>query len=212
MTAIAAPKVSDHELDAAVEHLRNLYKQHTLSYAVMTGQYIVDKFYDGSFADARDRNAEKHFKLNELIEKRGQQLQDLDLSTRSIQRYVAATDVWNGLPEHTRVQLRITHLDRLAGVADVEERKRLAHDAATMQWTGEQTALAIADYRKKLRGNKKKAGPKVKPAVLKAAAALHRDAKALRKLHGAASKLSAAHRAILSTEMAGIHAALGGLS
>ncbi len=209
---ISATMVTDNELDAVIQHLRTLYKQHSLSYAVATGQFIVDKFYNGDFTSARDRNATNHFKFNELIERRSSELRDLDLNVRSLSRYVAATEVWNELPEHTRAQLRIAHLDRLAMVGDIDERKRLAHEAATMHWTAEQTGLAVADYKKKQRGHKKKAGPKLKPAVLKAAMALHRDAKALRKLHGAAANLNELHKTQLALEMLGIQKALAGLA
>lgn len=56
----------------------------------------------------------------------------LDLAPATLRRYLQATEVWHGLAEDVRSRLGVDHMQRLSAVADTDARKRLAHDAVTM--------------------------------------------------------------------------------
>lgn len=180
--------VTDEELDHAIDHLRHLNKQYSIAYAIETADYLVKIFYQGDYALARDRDPHKHAAFEELLERRQKELAEIDLTPRTLRRYIAAGDVWHGLPEKTREQLGVAHLEKLAAVQDVKERKQLAHNAATMHWTREQTAKAVKDLKKKERGGKKKPGRKVKPKAVKAVVALKHAIGQVQKLHYEAKK------------------------
>ncbi len=99
------------------------------------------------------------------------------------------------------------HLAGLAAVVDPEKRQELAHDAATLRWTGEQVRLAVADQKTKARGGKAKPGRKEKPALLKAAVPARA---ALRKLAGPqAVARSPNHQAELRAVLAEVYAIAG---
>ena len=135
---------------------------------------------------------------------------ELDLSGRTLHRYIAATEFSRSLPDHVRAQLGLDHLQKLAAVPDATVRNRLAHDAATMHWTRDQVGIAVAEYKASLRHGKK-VGRKEKPAVLKSATALRAAVKHLMRLHGAANQLSPAHRAVLQSDLLAVRDALDGL-
>lgn len=184
---------TDDELDHAIAHFRHLNKQYAIAYAVETADYVVKHFYQGDYALARDRDPTKHTAFEELLLRRKDDLADLDLSPRTLRRYIAAGDVWHGLPEATRSHLGVSHLESLAAIANKDERKRIAHDAATMHWTRQQTAVKVKDFKKQERGGKKKPGRKAKPNALKEVVALRHAIKQVHKGHSAAKKLGEAH-------------------
>ena len=172
MATDLVPTASDTQLDAAIAHLKSLNRHAFLQYAVSVGQYFVNHFHDGDHAAALAAGSDKQGGIQALVSRRRAELQDLDLTGRTLRKYVAATVVWQGLPEQTRAKLGIDHLERLAAVGDVVERKKLADDAATMQWTLVQVATAVRQFQKEQRGGGKKRGRKEKPKALKLAVAL----------------------------------------
>lgn len=202
--AIQAATLTDDDLDRAVRHLRTLHKAHAVGLAIAVGEFVVREFYDGDFAAARSRDPGKHARFQQLLIRRGQELADLSLPGRTLRRCVAASDVWRGLPEESRSRLGVTHLETLAAVPNADERKRLAHEAAAMHWTGEQVQLAVKDLKRQERGEKRKPGRKTKPQVLKAAVAAHAELRRLYELRSAAVHLDGSH----ATEYAGLLASL----
>ncbi len=203
--------LSETDLDHVVAHLRQLYKKYSLAHAVEVGHYLVDHFFGGDYSAARANDRSKGQSLRDLCLRRRQELADLDLSLSTLQRYITASDTWRTLPEQTRERLGLAHLRTLAAVSDLPERQHLAHEAAALHWSREQTALAVAEWKQSQRSGKKKAGRKPQPAVVRAAAAVHAAVRALVKLQGAAASLSPAHRAAYAKEVAAAQAVLAGL-
>jgi len=186
---------SDAELDSAIAHLRSLNRRAFLEYVLQVGQFLVDRFFGGEFAAVHSFAANKAHSFAALLTRRRAELAELNLSGATLRNYIAATEAYASLPQQTRAKLGLDHLRRLAAIKDVAERKRLGHDAATMQWTREQTTTAVRDAKRAQRIGKKKPGPKSRPAVVRAARAMHASIKALFKLQGAASRLEDGHRA-----------------
>lgn len=206
-----AHTLTETDLDHVVAHLRQLYKKYSLAHAIEVGQYLVDHFFAGDFAAARATDRGKDQSLRDLCLRRRQELADLDLSLPTLQRYITASDTWRTLPEQTRERLGLAHLRSLAAVSDLPERQHLAHEAAALHWSREQTALAVAEWKQNQRSGKKKLGRKPQPAVVRAAAAVHTAVRALVKLQGAAASLSPAHRAAYARELEAARAILAGL-
>jgi hypothetical protein len=138
---------TDKHLDAAIARL-NALNQHTfLAYAIEAGTYLVQHFFEGDFAATHDHRNSKQQSFNALLERRADELAELGLSARTLRNYMAAAEVWNTLPETTRSRLGLQHLQQLSAVTDITERKRLAHDAATMKWTRQQVAVAVSEFK-----------------------------------------------------------------
>jgi hypothetical protein len=171
--------VSEEELDRAIKSLRALHRAHSVAHAVSVGRTIVELFYGGDYAAARSRDPSRHARYRALVQRRPDELADLALPDRNLRRCVAASDVWQGLPESVRSKLAILHLEGLAAIQDSEIRKEMAAEAASLEWTGDQVKKAVADQKRKARGEKRKPGRKKKPAVLKTAGAARASLKKL---------------------------------
>lgn len=194
--------------DRVVGHLRTLQRTAFLGHAIAVGEYIVAEFFGGDFAAVHDKAHDKQLSFQDFLAARQEQLTDLDLPPTTLRTYIAAAEVARDLPEHVASKLGLVHLRQLAIVKDVPERKRLAHEAAGMQWTRQQLAVAVQDWRKAQRHGKRKPGPKPRPAVLQAAASARLAVRKLHKLHGAAGHLDEAHRMVLLVELAAMRKAL----
>lgn len=211
MSNLATATPTDAELDAAIAHLRSLNHGAFLQYVVTVGEFLVARFLGGNLAAIHDQDPFKAHSLQELVTRRRHELAELDLSVSTLRRYLAATEVWHALPAHTRAQLSLENLSRLGVVKEPEIRKKLAHDAAAMQWSSAQMGVAVQEYKQEKRGGKKKTGRKHKPTVIKAAVALHAAARKLHGLHGAASSLGDAHRLEFDAQVAAAMKVLQGL-
>lgn len=209
-TTVLAPALTDAELDRAIAHLRTLNRQAFLQYVISVGNYLVKEFFGGDFSAVHDQNPNKQRSFVELLSRRTAELKEIDLSANTLRRYMAATEVWHGLPQHVRNRLGVEVMQRLAVIPNGPDREKLAHDAAEMQWTREQAAAAVRDY-KAAKVHGKRRGPKVKPDVLKKAVAVHRAVRELTRLHGAAESLGVAHRATFVNEIEAAILALGRL-
>lgn len=194
MSSILVASANSPDLEAAITHLRTLNRRAFLSYAIEVGQYLVNHFFDGNFAAVHDQRGDKQRSFNDLLQHRAADLAELELSGRTLRKYMSAAEVWQALPESIRSQLGLDHLQQLAAVPDVAERKRLAHDAATMKWTRQQVAVAVREAKKDRRAGKKKPGRKARPAAVKAAVAVSAVVRRLTKLAGPARSLEGAHR------------------
>lgn len=171
--------VSEDDLDKAIRRLRTLHRAHSVAHAVAVGQLIVEMFYDGDYGAARSRDPHRHARYRALVQRRPDDLADLALPDRNLRRCVAASDVWQGLPESVRSKLAIVHLEGLAAIQDAGVRKEMATEAASLEWTGDQVKKAVADQKRKARGEKRKPGRKKKPTVLKTAGAAKASLKKL---------------------------------
>lgn len=207
--AIATP--TDVDLDAAIAHLRSLNHGAFLQYVVTVGDFLVARFMGGNLAAIHDQDPFKTHSLRELVTRRRTELAELDLSASTLRRYLVATEVWHALPAQTRAHLSLENLSRLGVVKEPEARQKLAHDATAMQWSSEQLGVAVQEYKREKRSGKKKAGRKHKPAVIKAAVALHAAARKLHGLHGAALTLGDAHRLEFDAQVAAAMKVLQGL-
>jgi hypothetical protein len=196
--------------DRVLAHLRTLQRKAFLGHAIAIGQYVVHEFFAGDFAAVHDKAHDKQRSFQDFLATRGEQLAELDLSATTLRTYVAAAEVAKDLPESVAAQLGLVHLRQLAAVTEVPVRQQMAHEAATLRWSKAQLGTAVGEWKRaKVKGDKR--GPKPRPAVLLAAAAVRTAARKLHGLHGAAVSLGAEHRAALRVELAEIQRLLAAL-
>jgi len=186
--------------DTVIRQLKTLNRKAFLQYAIDVGQQLVEAFFDGDFNALHDKNLDKQANFQVFLVERKDELSEMDLSGNTLRNYVAAAEVAHTLPKQLVGHLGLTHLSQLAIVRDAPERARLAHEAASMQWTKQQVATAVREWKDKTRHGKR-AGPKHKPEVLKAAVAMHAAMRRLHHLHGAATQLNDEHKTALKLEI-----------
>jgi hypothetical protein len=202
---------TDAELDHLVDDLRTFNRTSFLAYSISVGQHLVDRCFGGDHAAVRDHAPNKANSFTALLSRRRNELHDLDLAGSTLRRYMAAAEVWHGLPDHVRTQLGLQHLQLLGSVRDEVERKRLAHDAAQMHWTRDQVAVAVKASVTAARKGAKKPGRKPLPASVKAAGALRQAVANLEKHAGASASLGATHHAQWLQALESAHEWLGKL-
>jgi hypothetical protein len=196
--------------DRVLAHLRTLQRKAFLGHAIAIGQYIVHEFFAGDFMAVHDKAHDKQRSFQDFLATRGEQLAELDLSATTLRTYVAAAEVAKDLPESVAAQLGLVHLRQLATVTEVPARQHMAHEAATLRWSKAQLGTAVGEWKRaKVKGEKR--GPKPRPAVLVAAAAVRTAARKLHGLHGAAVSLGAEHQAALRAEVVEIRKLLATL-
>jgi hypothetical protein len=188
-----APAYTDDQLDAAIRHLQRQHRHAFLQYAVTVGHYLAEHFHGGDYAEALAAGPQGG--IQALVARRRAELDELDLSGRTLRKYLAASAVWRELPEATREKLGIDHLERLSAVSDAGQRKKLANDAAAMHWTRDQVAIAVKNAQLEQRGRGKKPGPKPQPKPLRLTGALGSAVTKLAAGQGAVKSMSDANRA-----------------
>jgi hypothetical protein len=197
----SAAAVADAELDEVVEQLRALHLRAGVGHALAVGRLLIDRLYAGDASAYRDRNPHKQVRLRALLDRRAQQLADLQLGQQSIRNAILAVEVFDGLP--TDVQARLSHrkLVELARVKDPEQRAEIGTAFAREGWDEAQFQGAVQQHRP--------------PAAARQPAVLRDIGHAARQLRGydrkALQDLSPKHRAKLQADLAELLAVLSRL-
>jgi hypothetical protein len=172
MTELVQATVTEEQLDATIEHFKTLSRGALLVYAIAIGNYLLNQYFGGSFANLKSHDPRKAQSFNDLVTRRQVELAEIGLSRATLRRYLAAAEVWHDLPADLRNELDLTDLHALAPVKNTNDRRRIAHEAVSNGWLSRQVVTAVAEHKLALRGGKRKPGPKPQLEVLKAAAAV----------------------------------------
>lgn len=199
--ANAVAAVPDELLDAAIDHLRQLAHAALVDFAVATGRYVIETFYDGSLGHFYEQGRGKGVSFIALCERRADELQALGLSRSTLQRYVYAYDAWRQLPDEARASLSLRTLELLRKVPDPVARTEIALAASRQGWSPRQLADAVQAKAEALAPLPSKRGrPRLQPGE-KELRALVRQAQAVSKGREAIAALPAEKLAALRAEL-----------
>ena len=187
-------------VDDAVSHLNQAITQSGLALAREVSDYIITRFFEGSFENFSEPNRYKSNSFKALCRR-----EDLQLSPSSLYALIRVGEQLDRLPPRVSEALSFKHHRALLPAADDAERVRLASDAVAHGWSAAELADAVrATHAPSGRGR-----PPL-PGVLKEVRAIRR-AIVTEDPTAAIADLSDDQRADLLSELSAVEAHLAAL-
>ncbi|MCA9639386.1 MAG: hypothetical protein H6747_13900 [Deltaproteobacteria bacterium] len=198
-------------LDQAIEHLRSLAHTALVDYAVATGRYLIETFYDGNLGAYYDHRRDKASSFNALCEHRADELAAIGLSRSTLQRYIHAYDTFRVLPPEAREAMSLRSVELLRRVPDQVTRTEIALAAVRQGWSPAELRAEVEAKAAELRPSKSKRGrPPLAPGE-KALRGLVRQAKVVAEAKGEIAALPVERVEALRAELLEALAVLEGV-
>ena len=145
------------KVDEAVRFINERTILSGLELAKEVGEYILDTFFDGDYANFTDTSRSKSTSFRALLER-----DDLLPGGATVYRFVRISQQLKLLPSEVATRLTLTHHRALLALPDLETKEALARRALDEDWSSQ---VLETEVRKLL--PKSRAGRKPTPALAK---------------------------------------------